>query len=243
MTVTDHIISFASRQEGSFKRKDLVNYLEKEGILNESSLSMQLDRLVSTGKLQKVGWGEYSLAPSIKPTFQVVLTAETLEIGHKLKNRYPFAEFCIWEAAAVIPFMLHVPNVQMVIVDAERFLEQTFFDALKEMYPQYAVLPDPSKDEYYKYGSGKPCIIVHPLITEAPVGIFDDLSVPHAEKLLVDIITNPEFDFAEGRDLHYIYSNIVKNYSISHRRLLRYARRRSCEDKVVELLNPEHFYD
>ena len=37
-----------------------------------------------------------------------------------LKKRYPLADFCIWDAASVIPFMLHVPNIKMIIIDVER---------------------------------------------------------------------------------------------------------------------------
>jgi len=45
-----------------------------------------------------------------------------MEMAQYLKKRYPLADFCIWDAASVIPFMLHVPNIKMIIVDVERLL-------------------------------------------------------------------------------------------------------------------------
>ena len=243
MAVNRHIIDYASRRDGPFKRRDIADYLQKEGILNEASLPKQIERLVLSGTLEKAGWGKYVLSSSVKPSLLIRPAEETLDMGRALRVRYPLADFCIWDASSVTPFMLHVPNVDMVIVDVERSLEQTFFDALREMYPQHIVLPDPSREDYYKYGSGKKTVIVHPLTTEAPVDKIEGFFVPTVEKMLVDVAVNPEFDFAEGRDMRHIYGNILADYDVSESKLFRYARRRGCEERVKQLMNPEYSYD
>lgn len=161
---------------------------------------------------------------------------DTADLARKIKKRYPLADFCIWDAGSVAPFMLHVPNVKMTIVDVERFLLPSFFDAIKEMCPDQAVLLNPTEDEYYKYGSHRASIVVNPLYTESPLEIVDGIVVPTAEKVLVDIVANPEFFYLQGSEATTIYSNVLRDCHISIPRLKRYARRRRCIDEVEKRL-------
>ena len=55
--------------------------------------------------------------------------------------------------------------------------------------------------------------------------------------MLVDIVLNPEFDFLRGSELSRIYQEAFDDYDISRSRLLRYSRRRGCEDKIQQLIN------
>ena len=236
MAVTENIISFAARQGGSFKKKDLLEALRSDATINEASLSALLGRMVSTGRLLKTGWGEYALPEGAKPRFLVRPREEALGIGRALKVRYPLVDFCIWDSFCVVPFMLHVPNVNITVVDVERDLESTFFDALKEMYPGHSVLPHPTKEEFYTYGDGKDSIVIHPLYSESPLESLGRLRVPAAEKVLVDIAVTPEFDYLQGSEVFTIYENAFRSCSVSRSALLRYARRRGCVDTVQKIL-------
>ena len=243
MTTTDYIVQYAAQQRGAFRKKDLAAWLKSMGAPVGSGLQTQLERLVASGRLVKSGWGEYQLSDNAKPRLQLTLKTETKELAQYLKKRYPLADFCIWDAASVIPFMLHVPNIKMIIVDVERLLEQSFPDAIREKYPSMIVLPNPTKEEFIKFGSTKDTIVLHTLTTEAPIDTFEGLPVPTAEKLLVDIVLNPEFEFLQGSELTRIYQEAFSGYNISRSRLIRYARRRYCEDKILNILdriNPQN---
>lgn len=237
MTITDHIVYYAALQRGPFRRRDLSAWLNEKSIPVGSGLQTQLERLLATGRLIKTGWGEYQLSENTKPRLQLTLKPETKEMAQYLKKRYPLANFCIWDAAIVIPFMLHVPNIKMVIVDVERLLEQSFPDAIREKYPNVMVLPNPTNEEFVKFGNTRDCIVLHTLTTEAPIDTFEGLTVPTAEKMLVDIILNPEFDFLRGSEIYQIYREAFSDFDISRSRLLRYARRRYCEEKIQHLLD------
>lgn len=237
MTTTDYIVQYAAQQRGSFRKKDLAVWLESKGVSVNTGLQTQLERLISSGRLVKSGWGEYQLSDSTKPRLQLTLKPETKEMAQYLKKRYPLADFCIWDAASVIPFMLHVPNIKMIIVDVERLLEQSFPGAIREKYPSMIVLPNPTKEEFIKFGNTKDAIVLHTLTTEAPIDTFEGLPVPTAEKLLVDIVINPEFEFLQGSELTRVYKEAFSDYDISRSRLIRYARRRYCEDKILNILN------
>lgn len=244
MPLTENIIHFAAQQGGSFKRKELLEALRMDASVNEASLSALLGRLVATGRILKTGWGEYALPEGIKPRFLVKPRNEALGIGKALKESYPFVDYCVWDSFCVVPFMLHIPNVNITVVDVERDMEATFFDALKEMFPQYSILPHPTKEEFYTYGDGKDCIVIHPLYTESPLETFRGLRVPLAEKVLVDIAINPEFDYLQGSELFTIFEHVIRSCSISRSTMLRYARRRGSTDIIQKVLSnidlPDH---
>lgn len=237
MNVSDYIIYYATQQRGTFHKKKLSAWLKEKKIPIRSGPQTQLNRLVASGRLIKIGWGEYRLSDRTRPRLQLTLKQETKELAQFLKQRYPLADFCIWDTASVIPFMLHVPNIKMIIVDVERLLEQSFPDAIREKYPNTMVLPNPTKEEFIKFGNTSDCIIQHTLTTEAPIDSFEGLPVPMAEKMLVDIVLNPEFEFLQGSELIRIYQEAFSDYDISRGRLLRYARRRYCEEKIQHILN------
>lgn len=236
MTATDQIIQYASRRREAFRKKELSAWLESVGVPVGPGLQTQLDRLVASGKLLKMGWGEYKLSDVAKPRLQLTLKLETKEMARYLKRRYPLADFCIWDAASVIPFMLHVPNIKMIIVDVERTLELSFTDAIREQYPSMIVLPNPTKQEFIKFGRTKDCVVLHTLTSEAPLDSFEGFPVPAAEKMLVDIVLYPEFEFVQGSELTRIYQEAFSEFNISRSRLLRYARRRYCEEKIQHIL-------
>lgn len=237
MTTTDYILQYAALQRGPLQKKDIAKWLESIGVKVGSGLQTQLERLVASGRLVRSGWGEYKLGDGVKPRLQLTLKQETKEMGQYLKMRYPLSGFCIWDASCVIPFMLHVPNIKMVIVDVERLLEHSFPDAIREQYKNMMVLPNPNKEEFVKFGTTKDSIILHTLTTEAPLDSFEGVPIPTAEKMMVDIVLNPEFEFLQGSELTHIYQEMFSDYDISRQRLLRYARRRYCEDRIQSILN------
>ena len=237
MQVSDNIISYATIHRGPFHKKELAEYLRSSSGINDASLTTLLARLVATGRLVKTGWGEYALPQDRKYKWVILPQPETADLARSLKQRYPLADFCVWDAASVVPYMLHVPNVKMTIVDVERFLLQTFFDAIREMHPDTAVLLRPSKEDYYKYGSGKDCIVVNPLYTESPLETIEGTVVPAAEKVLVDIAVNQEFDYLQGSEVFTIYEKVLRDCRISMPKLQRYARRRRCGERILTILN------
>ncbi len=237
MQVSDNIISYATSHRVPFKKKELAEYLQSSSDINAASLTTLLARLVAAGRLVKTGWGEYALPKEGKRKWVLLPQPETADLARSLQKRYPLADFCVWDAASVVPFMLHVPNIKMTIVDVERNLLLTFFEAIREMHPDTAVLLKPSKDDYYKYGSGRSCIVVNPLYTESPLETVQNITVPAAEKVLVDIAVNHEFDYLQGSEVFTIYEKVLRDCRISMPRLRRYAHRRRCFERIQTILN------
>ena len=84
---------------------------------------------------------------------------------------------------------------------------------------------------------GKDSIVIHPLYTESPLESFAGLRVPMAEKVMVDIAVNPEFDYLQGSEVFTIYENAFRSCSVSRSALLRYARRRRSLDTIQKILS------
>ena len=55
--------------------------------------------------------------------------------------------------------------------------------------------------------------------------------------MLVDIVLNPEFDFLHGSELSRVYREAFTTYDISRPRLLRYAQRRGCLERIQQLID------
>ena len=87
MTTTDYIVQYAAQQRGPFRRKDLAAWLESIGTPVGAGLQTQVERLISSGRLVKSGWGEYQLSNNAKPRLQLTLKPETKELAQYLKKR------------------------------------------------------------------------------------------------------------------------------------------------------------
>ena len=82
-------------------------------------------------------------------------------------------------------------------------------------------------------------VIVKPLISEAPLIREGNITTASPEKILVDIVAEPDIFVAQQGELETIFGNAFSGILIHQNRLLRYARRRKKE-RTVEGLIPEN---
>lgn len=80
--------------------------------------------------------------------------------------------------------------------------------------------------------------MVRPLISEAPLIAYADGSSRIAvEKLMVDVAVDEDFiSFQDYESLRF-YRNVLDTCIVNETRLLRYASRRSCRDKIKNILD------
>jgi hypothetical protein len=60
--------------------------------------------------------------------------------------------------------------------------------------------------------------------------------MPSLEKIMVDIIGDVEFTFAQGAELNTIYDTIMSSYEVNNNALFRYADRRGRRGEVERLI-------
>lgn len=239
MKTSDRIMNFASQQSDLFRRADIMNALASS---NESraNIAMQLNRLVSSGRLSRVGYGVYSLPLDFKKTFTYQPSDNERRISKLIKEKFPFTDFCVWNSSVVTSFMQHVPASHIIFVDVERVAMDSVFSFLQSCDLNIPVLINPTKSECERYISIDDIIIVRPLVNEAPCDMVDDYSVPTLEKVLVDAIGDKELAFMQGAEMYSIYKNAFDSYEVNKSRLLRYASRRNRKELVSQILKTEN---
>lgn len=236
MTIADYIIQYALTQNEPFQRAELMLYLETQNI-SRNSAEVVLHRLAHGGRLNKASRGIYCLPPKHNMEFHYSPSEKERDLAMQVRDKFPFADFCIWRPTALIQYMQHIPALGITFVDVERNASESVFYFLQGLQKCQAVLLNPTRLECERYITSDDIIIVRTLINEAPVVSMQNYFVPTLEKILVDTAGDKELLFAQGAELFTIYENAFQAHDINISRLLRYATRRNRKDKIIEILH------
>lgn len=237
MTNADIILNYAASHGGTLVRKDFMPWFES-AYPNGSVRSMDtvLRQMVAAGMLERTGYGQFRLYPEVKPQYLPVVSPEMNALFFGIKERYPYARFCIWQARAISSFMQHIPSIDVLILETDRSAAEAVYNDVRELIEGRTVLLRPSEKECRLYASGTPSLLVKDLISEAPVIRVDGVTTASLEKILVDATIAPEFEFARGSELYTIFENADQMYHIGKKTLLRYAARRGKKEEIEKLI-------
>jgi len=233
--MTENIIDFASRYRGSFRCTDVVKALSISD-KSKANITVLLNRMVLSGKLTKLSHGVYSLSPQDKLPFIYHPTKLEKTLSKKIKDKFPFIDFCIWNSSTLTPFMQHVPSSHITFIDVERVAVESVFYFLQEKNIGIPILINPKKIDCERYITNEDIVIVRTLINESPCLSVDDCPVPTLEKILVDATRDRELSFLQGNELYTIFKNVFEIHDVNRSRLLRYANRRNRKDIVNKLI-------
>ena len=235
MVTTNDILNFAFDNK-VFTRKELLANLKSEyQIGSPGTLSEQLNRLLKSGQLVRIERGIYKLPDDARKDFLVVCSEEVRQINQQIKTRFPFVDYCLWPASILIPYMHHIPNLNLLFVDVEREVAESVFNLLNTNSNKRVFLM-PSLTDIERYITTNDAIIIRPLISESPLKLVEGINTPTIEKILVDIVGDVEFYFLQGSEINDVYTAFFERHSINKNKLLRYAARRGRKEEVEELL-------
>lgn len=231
-------MNYAVRHGGVFSRKDLLFDITRQQLgIKASALSLQINRMIASGTLQRKGRGEYEVAKVGLPEFVYCPSLLEQDVFMRLKKKFPFADFCIWSPKVLIPFMVNVPNVNYVFVDVEKEVMESAFNALQCMELGRNIFLAPSLIECNRYLTGTDSIVVRHLTGQSPLTVVNGCTVPRLEKILVDVIGDNELFFASGYETYNIFEFALERNHINKSKLLRYASRRNRREKVEQILH------
>ena len=236
MTIVDQILNYASLQKQPFRRRDLMQFLATNNV-SEASAHVLLKRLVEQGKLVKAGYGLYAHPEKEKTTFIYKPSEEELSMAKQIKEKFPFADFCVWKPSVLVPYMRHIPALGMTLIDVERVAMESVFNFLQGDGPSMSILLNPTEQECERYITTDKLLIVRLLVNEAPLIMANDTPVPTLEKILVDAAGDKELVFAQGAELYTIYEEAFSRHNVNRSRLLRYAARRHRKDQILKIIN------
>ena len=238
MTTTETILNYAAKKRRTFLRKDLLaDIASQQPDINKRAVDLQLSRLVASGVILRKGRGIYTLAENVLPEYAYHPSEDEKDLFQQLKQKFPFLDFCIWSPQMLASFMIHIPNINYILVDVEKVGVESVFEALQCMDLGRNVLITPSLEECNHYLWGTNAIVVRQLIGQSPLTIVDGCVVPRIEKILVDLAGDNELFLASGSETYNIYEFARERNNVNMSKLLRYASRRNRKEKVEQIIN------
>lgn len=225
-----------------FGLHELYSYLDKEGNkdISHKTFSWYLTKLIESGKLQRVAHGKYAIGA--KQQFLITPTDEQFGLNEELKQKWPFAHFCIYNGSVISTLQHHLSANNITYIETEREAVTAVFNHLRD--EGKAAYLRPTRELIYNYiDLSQPSIFVKPLITESPVQECSGILVPTLEKLLVDLQKDKDFFYLQEAEGLNIFQNALSLYSINESRLLRYASRRGIRKEIKTIIQTINSHD
>ena len=190
--------------------------------------------MLQLGIISRVGRGKYQIGTSFN--FKPQLDNSLLSINNQIKNKFPFADYCVWKTDVIKELAVHQSFTNFTIVEVERDSIDAAFQFLKEDYKYVYLKPKKDIVENYLLDMPNPIIIQH-LISEAPIQKINKIPTITIEKLLVDLVFGKDlFYFYQGYELIHIFQRAFDKYTINENKLFRYASRRGKKEEVLKII-------
>jgi hypothetical protein len=231
-------ISAAFVKNKTLAREDLLKWLHE--VYPEASgktLAWRISDLKSRGILQSPGRGVYRLEQGTP--FLPILGNLAKRIALLLARELPLVKSCIWETRWISGWMELQPSYNWTIVETEKEVLESVFSSLLGISKKVFLDPDAKVVDLYILPLNE-AVIVKPLVSEAPTVVIGKIVAAAPEKILVDIVAEPDLFRAQQGELDRIFSNAFREIQINQTKMLRYANRRRRQDIVNNLIPPEH---
>ena len=225
-----------------FGLHELYSYLDKEvnKDISHKTVSWYLTKLIESGKLQRVAHGKYAI--EAKQQFLITPTDEQFSLNEELKQKWQFANFCIYNGSVISPLQHHLSANNITYIETERDAVTAVFNHLRDEGKTAYLRP--TRELICNYiDLSQPSIFVKPLITESPVQECSGILVPTLEKLLVDLQKDKDFFYLQEAEGVNIFQNALSLYSINESRLLRYASRRGIRKEIKTIIQTINSHD
>lgn len=131
------------------------------------------------------------------------------------------------------------PPSNWIIVETERDVVESVFYRLTDISKAVFLTPDRKVVDLYVLQHHE-AIIVKPLLSGALTLLVGKFITAAPEKMLVDIVAEPNLFRAQQEELEIIFANAFLEVLIYQAKMLRYARRRRRNDAVHNLIPPEY---
>lgn len=125
------------------------------------------------------------------------------------------------------------------IVETEKEVLEAVFTNLTGISKKVFLDPDQKVVDLYILALNE-AVIIKPLLSESPTFSMGKFTSATPEKILVDIVAEPDLFRAQQGEIEGIYANAFNEIRINQTKLLRYASRRRKYEAVYNLIPLEH---
>lgn len=230
---SDKVQSFFADRPGFTLAEIRGFYMDQEGDLNENTLLSRVHYLRKKGIISTTGRGRYSVGA--REPFRLEPDNEAAGWYERISGQLPHIRCCVWSTASVDRFLGVEPAGSFILAEADRVAVETVFELLREYTTSLFLTPDRTILERYVTMHVNPVIVI-PLITEAPLDEQDGMPGPSAEKLIVDLLAEPDlFRRYQGKRMREFITRVLRTHQVNQDRLMRYAARRNKRGILVKL--------
>ena len=225
----NEIFDLAARKSFSFD--DFYTASQNSGLsLGEAAMRKKLQELLKNGDIVRVGRNAYCVPSRPVQYYQYSYSTQARNVATIMMETYPAIRFSIFEIVQLNEFINHQLAHDVLFLSVEEELMDFVFGTMKEHFPGKVML-NPTLELYHQYWY-EGMIVIDKLVTEAP----KDRDVPwhtRLEKMLVDLLSNPILagSISES-EIPTVFEEAFSKYIIDESSLLRYAKRRSAENRL-----------
>jgi len=219
-----------------FTAADIAAVYAKHGeaSLNANTLLSRIHHLKRKGVIASVSKGTFTLGG--RPTLDILASSSDQKITGFIREAFPHIRLTVWNTGALETLTGVKPTQPLTVVETDKEAAETVFKRMSKEIPSVYLNPDKLLYERYIPLSEHP-VVIHPLISEAPLTTRDGITLPTPEKLAVDILAEPHlFKPWKGTGTRNLYKHIFDENVINKSTLFRYARRRNKANEVKAIL-------
>lgn len=195
-----------------------------------ASIYRQINTLIKSGKITRINRNSYTFTDPSYKTYSYEYSDLAKTVASSMQSNYNDINFTVFEIRQLNEFMNLQIGKNTIILSVEAGLETYVFQGLAQKYPG-KVLLKPDTETMWTYLQ-EDSIIINKLPTEAPASANEKwMTIP--EKFLVDLAADKILKaLITDSQIKYIYEGYLNHYQIDTKKMLRYARRRTCEDSL-----------
>lgn len=197
---------------------------------SSATIYRKINELIATGTIIRTARNTYIFGNETLKPYIFDYSELAKSVASTIGTKYMDVNFTVFETRQFNEFMNLQIGKNTILLSVESGLENYIFQELSENYPG-KVLLKPDKETMWTYLQ-EDSIIIGKMITEAPKSATEKwMSVP--EKFLVDLVADRVLKALIAQSqIEYIYEGYLNHYQIDIKKMLRYARRRTCEDTL-----------
>ena len=210
------------------KREELYNlYIKQYSNDNKKTFENMVSLLKKYEVLNDYSKKEYYVM--LKKLYRIKEQDELKNISKMISKEYKDIKTIIWDTSLLNEFTHHYLMKTFIVVETEKYAIDLIYALLKEKMPKkYTIVTEKmyndNKDYFF---NDEKIIVVKALNSRAPLEkIKEGMLEPTLEKIMIDIYKDKLFEYVQGKELEYIYTNILSMYSINYKKLYSYAKDR-----------------
>ena len=235
---TKSLIDSLAKLECFDRNQMLEIFLKESPELSESAFKYRLQKLLKEGIIERIGRNKYCISGKEKKYYNHRYSQSAKDLALKIVGNFTYVEFRIFEPLQVFEMINDGYDGKVLFVSIDSNYLSYAEDILSDLYPGMVLLK-PDEEEFngkiiYEKPDG--WIVLNSLVSESPRG-KERLWHTDLEKMLADLIIDKVLrSLWSDSQLGTLFEIIFDKYHMDESKMLRYARRRKGQDKLVDFV-------